>query len=79
MDSLIFELQIIFHFQLFLSANVRHKDDTKGRRSLVVLMFQRQFLTWLHLHLGKHKISRSSKAFTHKIDSTKVPTIINND
>ena len=24
MDSLIFELQIIFHFQLFLSANVRH-------------------------------------------------------
>ena len=24
MDSLIFELQIVFHFQLFLSANVRH-------------------------------------------------------
>ena len=24
MDSLIFELEIIFHFQLFLSANVRH-------------------------------------------------------
>ena len=24
MDSLIFELQIIFYFQLFLSANVRH-------------------------------------------------------
>ena len=25
MDSLIFELQIVFYFQLFLSANVRHK------------------------------------------------------
>ena len=24
MDSLIFELQIVFYFQLFLSANVRH-------------------------------------------------------
>ena len=26
MDSLIFELQIIFYFQLFLSANVRHSQ-----------------------------------------------------
>ena len=26
MDSLIFELQIIFYFQLFLSANVRHTE-----------------------------------------------------
>ena len=26
MDSLIFELQIVFYFQLFLSANVRHSD-----------------------------------------------------
>ena len=25
MDSLIFELQIVFYFQLFLFANVRHK------------------------------------------------------
>ena len=25
MDSLIFELQIVFYFQLFLSANVRHR------------------------------------------------------
>ena len=25
MDSLIFELQIVFYFQSFLSANVRHK------------------------------------------------------
>ena len=25
MDSLIFELQIIFYFQSFLSANVRHR------------------------------------------------------
>ena len=24
MDSLIFELQVVFYFQLFLSANVRH-------------------------------------------------------
>ena len=28
MDSLIFELQIVFYFQLFLSANVRHKRGT---------------------------------------------------
>ena len=28
MDSLIFELQIVFYFQLFLSANVRH---TRGK------------------------------------------------
>ena len=26
MDSLIFELQIVFYFQLFLSANVRHRE-----------------------------------------------------
>ena len=26
MDSLIFELQIVFYFQLFLSANVRHNS-----------------------------------------------------
>ena len=26
MDSLIFELQIVFYFQLFLSANVRHTN-----------------------------------------------------
>ena len=29
MDSLIFELQIVFYFQLFLSANVRHTRATK--------------------------------------------------
>ena len=27
MDSLIFELQIVFYSQLFLSANVRHSMD----------------------------------------------------
>ena len=27
MDSLIFELQIVFYFQLFLSANVRHDGN----------------------------------------------------
>ena len=27
MDSLIFELQIVFYFQLFLSANVCHKRE----------------------------------------------------
>ena len=27
MDSPIFELQIVPYFQLFLSANVRHKED----------------------------------------------------
>ena len=27
MDSLIFELQIVFYFQLFLSANVRHNSE----------------------------------------------------
>ena len=30
MDSLIFELQIVFYFQLFLSANVRHKYMLEG-------------------------------------------------
>ena len=29
MDSLIFELHIIFYFQLFLSANVRHRLPSK--------------------------------------------------
>ena len=28
MDSLIFELQIVFYFQLFLSANVRHTPQS---------------------------------------------------
>ena len=28
MDSLIFELQIVFYFQFFLSANVRHRIKT---------------------------------------------------
>ena len=31
MDSLIFELQIVFYFQLFLSANVRHTPLTTGK------------------------------------------------
>ena len=31
MDSLIFELQIVFYSQLFLSANVRHNDMTLVR------------------------------------------------
>ena len=31
MDSLIFELEIIFHFQLFLSANVRHTPGFVGK------------------------------------------------
>ena len=30
MDSLIFELQIVFYFQLFLSANVRHSRETNS-------------------------------------------------
>ena len=30
MDSLIFELEIIFHFQLFLSANVRHMAPSRA-------------------------------------------------
>ena len=29
MDSLIFELQIVFYLQLFLSANVRHNADAR--------------------------------------------------
>ena len=32
MDSLIFELQIVFYFQLFLSANVRHSMEGRGKR-----------------------------------------------
>ena len=35
MDSLIFELQIVFYFQLFLSANVRHKfEKTKNSKNV---------------------------------------------
>ena len=37
MDSLIFELEIIFHFQLFLSANVRHSFS--GSLSLGIYKF----------------------------------------
>ena len=33
MDSLIFELQIVFYFQLFLSANVRHSFVAKHNLS----------------------------------------------
>ena len=33
MDSLIFELQIVFYFQLFLSANVRHIKLEKAKNS----------------------------------------------
>ena len=36
MDSLIFELQIVFYFQLFLSANVRHR----GSRLHVLVNFE---------------------------------------
>ena len=50
MDSLIFELQIVLHFQLFLSANVRHTDEAprgkrentsgiQGNRNLTLLPF----------------------------------------
>ena len=35
MDSLIFELQVVFYFQLFLSANVRHIDHSRNRPALV--------------------------------------------
>ena len=38
MDSLIFELQIVFYFQFFLSANVRHKIRPRA------YIFQRPFL-----------------------------------
>ena len=37
MDSLIFELQIVFYFQLFLSANVRH--TTEGPVSVYLMRF----------------------------------------
>ena len=37
MDSLIFELQIVFYFQLFLSANVRHRE--KAALEALVLFF----------------------------------------
>ena len=30
MDSLIFELQIVFYFQLFLSPNVRHRERARA-------------------------------------------------
>ena len=30
MDSLILDLQIVFYFQLFLSANVRHTSSAKN-------------------------------------------------
>ena len=53
MDSLIFELQIVFYFQLFLSANVRHKNGKNatqnnkfaGASHYFVNLFA--FTTWL--------------------------------
>ena len=33
MDSLIFEPQIVFYFQLFLSANVRHRQVVRKQVS----------------------------------------------
>ena len=37
MDSLIFELQIVLYFQLFLSANVRHTEEKYNqKKSLAV-------------------------------------------
>ena len=39
MDSLIFELEIIFHFQLFLSANVRHKGTRPGEFVFITGLF----------------------------------------
>ena len=40
MDSLIFELQIVFYFQLFLSANVRHTLGTRPYFTLISLRKQ---------------------------------------
>ena len=44
MDSLIFELQIVFYFQLFLSANVRHRStflvDQRFKRKWINNIFQ---------------------------------------
>ena len=46
MDSLIFELQIIFYFQLFLSANVRHKVHKSG-----------SLISWLRLRVTLERYS----------------------
>ena len=43
MDSLIFELQLVFYFQLFLSANVRHKctcEMDKGLKRGMCIKFE---------------------------------------
>ena len=37
MDSLILDLQIVFYFQLFLSANVRHTSSAKNNNCSVLL------------------------------------------
>ena len=42
MDSLIFELQIVFYFQLFLSANVRH---TIASPRGTMFTFERRFIS----------------------------------
>ena len=65
MDSLIFELQIVFYFQLFLSPNVRHRERARAsaerekekhptplrwRSILVIRARRRTHLPYLRVH-----------------------------
>ena len=65
MDSLIFELQIVFYFQLFLSANVRHRlsernSDLLKKSQLTFLLHEffsspsslHEFFSW---HFPSHE------------------------
>ena len=53
MDSLIFELPIIFYFQLFLSANVRHTfyRNQEMNKSFIFQIFLKKQLASVKLYL----------------------------
>ena len=55
MDSLIFELQIVFYFQFFLSANVRHNLARLAMLTFLffcVFYFHILHMIGLHVSLG---------------------------
>ena len=63
MVSLIFEHQIVFYFQLFLSANVRHR----GRLACyVILSYSVAYITHPDHHHDKHVLPTifSKKSFS---------------
>ena len=78
MDSLIFELQIVFYFQLFLSANVRHTRSST--RILGVINYHRTY--WLRFHCFKRfsnkkiQLSLTRLFFPFPMTTTALLTVI---